>query len=821
MCICNAPCRIEALQQGTTYESQALLKKQQHGSLDRLLPLEKAASETEKSNKMQPINEQNYKYEKYYHQINGDLFEITRKVPLTANDYIASLGNNTANGTQLFQQTKHLKNLQKQQKQLEQHHHQHQHHQQQQQQHQQEQKQQLDKQQEKHQQELQQQQTLDRKNSLTRQHSQPALKSNDNNMRLEKPQPPPRTSSRPKSTETDYINAPQRLNELIKIDVSNDTFDRSQRQRHSSRSVGGGGFERDLEFSISKNAIHQRHSSGPSELTTTTKGDMSDWPQNTQYKGKSNVRDQTNKKREIHISQALRDELLQILQQKRPIHQTDCGSNDYSQLQNNIIEWIKSQAVSKNIQITSSSKDEKTIKTVKNEQYAVPKKRHSFGHTDNLNQRSVNNIAPEWAQQQYPTNHLIETDCSRLDRMDTAASSTNADISNKFKSNRNVDHRHERTRNNRKLRHSASEVVTSVFDHSLSSSSKHAAKSSSSASKSREKYHYIYKNVDAQNGGERNTSKRERSRRNHTQRSATVSDMSGGTTQKHQRKLSSADRESSHSSSMTKCTDPMCTLMPICTNANCRLNDCYNTRRCSSLTRCSEPKCTIECYQYQSLPECMNAKCVCHSSQYACNIKHNSLPKCVSTHRFEHESSSFPRSHRSRNNSINGKLIKSASAASLNSRRRRHKTVHFGENLLREVCQNRKLIEPLQKTPSDKSTMQSNIQMLYNFVEGVLSAWVDEDDDTIRSGAESEPERGRLLKPLYICDRLRLKTISRVVHEAAQLRGTLKLGNSRYRHRHWRGTAKICNERFLRKVYNKYLYTLFQIKKILQNETNK
>lgn len=98
--------------------------------------------------------------------------------------------------------------------------------------------------------------------------------------------------------------------------------------------------------------------------------------------------------------------------------------------------------------------------------------------------------------------------------------------------------------------------------------------------------------------------------------------------------------------------------------------------------------------------------------------------------------------------------------------------------------------------------MKANIQMLYNFVEGVLSAWVDEDDEFVRSGAESEPERGRALKPLYRCNRFRLQTISRVVNEAAQLRGTLKLGNSRYRHRHWRGTGQECNERFLRKVIN-------------------
>lgn len=146
--------------------------------------------------------------------------------------------------------------------------------------------------------------------------------------------------------------------------------------------------------------------------------------------------------------------------------------------------------------------------------------------------------------------------------------------------------------------------------------------------------------------------------------------------------------------------------------------------------------------------------------------------------------------------------MKSASAASLNSRRRRHKTVHFGENLLREVCQNRQLMRPLTDLPSNSnSTLQPNIEMLYNFVEGVLSAWVDEEEDeNIKSGPDSEPERGAMLKPMHRCNRARLQTIRRVVNEAASLKGTLKLGNSRYRHRHWRGTAKDCNERFLRKV---------------------
>lgn len=63
VCICNAaPCRIEALQQQSSYRPSALLKKEQHGSLDRLLPLEKAAPEENNKStmKMQQISEQNY-----------------------------------------------------------------------------------------------------------------------------------------------------------------------------------------------------------------------------------------------------------------------------------------------------------------------------------------------------------------------------------------------------------------------------------------------------------------------------------------------------------------------------------------------------------------------------------------------------------------------------------------------------------------------------------------------------------------------------------------------------------------------------------------
>lgn len=287
----------------------------------------------------------------------------------------------------------------------------------------------------------------------------------------------------------------------------------------------------------------------------------------------------------------------------------------------------------------------------------------------------------------------------------------------------------------------------------------------------------------------------------------------------------------------------------------------YDTPRCTSLPRAlprAAPKCGPMCYECNnkcnSLPRCTDARCNVSTDQRRLQMrtKSNSLPRNAEHYQYQQPVPShhqqqpvqltsastqsalatttssatnlqqqqqhhhMPRSsfksatkkHRSASASGSGSngsksLTKSMSAASLNSRRRRHKTVHFGENLLREVCQNRKLIQPLQQqqpTPSGSAPLQPNIQMLYNFVEGVLSAWVDDEDDPNKSGPESEPERGAILKPMHRCNRARFQTIRRIVNEAAELKGSSKLGNSRYRHRHWRGTAKDCNERFLRKV---------------------
>lgn len=735
VCICNTQCRLDALKQDS-YKT-AVAKK--HGSMD-VLPIDSKAADDVKSKAMPPpppppqtqLEPQSYRLEKFYHQIDGDLFEITRKVPILPAD--------------ADQHKPH-------------------HHGQQ-----------------------QQQQQLARQRSLTKQQSQPQLRKSDLSdllTRTDKPQPPPRVSSRQKNVEIEY-SVPRKADGSKTADQLSTEFDRTHRQRHSSRSAGG--VERTDSAEWPPERMHQRHSSGPSELSLL-KSDISEWLLNLPSKrGADGSKAKDSLKTEVVLSKSLKEELAQLL--KRPLQRQHSGPSDLSHLKKDIVEWLKSQHSAKTNAPATISKE----KVSKTDSHIVPlpKKRHSLGHAE-----LTKTDTPDWIQ--YPINRLSAAEREKLG----VSQSSCADISNKVKSDRSRTDHHHHAKQDRRLRHSASEVVTPVSEQGASRqhSKKHG---SSSSAVPRDKYQYMYKTSSVSGDHVEKSSRRERSRKSHTQRSATVSDMSDNI-YRQPRKSSSAERET-RKSSHPKCTDPMCPLIPICTDPNCCLNECCNTKRCSSLPRCREPHCNMDCYPATPLlPKCVDPKCICRSSN-ANIIKHNSLPRCVSSSQRTGLHSSLSRggsrSSLPRLSKSNGRLIKSASAASLNSRRRRHKTVHFGENLLREVCQNRKLIEPLQKTPSEKPSLESNIQMLYNFVEGVLSAWVDEDD--VRSGAESEPERGRSLKPLYRCNRLRLQTISRVVTEAAQLRGTLKLGNSRYRHRHWRGTAMECNERFLRKVHSNF-----------------
>lgn len=848
VCVCNAECRLQALKQPAG-ALDSLLKKH-GGSLDQLLHFD------EKSKQLQTKTlEKGYRLEKSYHQINGDIFEITRKVP-TGSEHKEQPEATTKSTV-----------------------------------------------------------TLTRKKSLSKQVSQPQIPIRKSDLtelicRPEKPQPPPRVSSRQPSDIQSNANIQRTVNVNKQLpkqasipqhqDRSAEHFDRAQRQRHSSRSVGATASNYDGEEWVrdkdgNTTSQHQRHSSGPSDLTLH-QNDISEWLLKLPHKRPSHVDGQqlilqqqkackvtaapvsskqpatVQKQPEVQFSKSLKDELVQIL--KRPLQRQHSGPNELSLLRNDIFDWLRLQSfANKVLPATNAVKEEQpmiksaatltTAISTKCDKTPVPKprKRHSLGH-ENVKAEEI----PDWIP--YPLARLSAEGREKLG----VAQSSCVDINKKLKSEKSAA---TTSKPDRRLRHSASEVVASSSDKIMKLDRKPTV---SSNGKVKDKYQYIYKSPTVSCGitlagsvadSDNVAVKKERVRRHQTQRSATVMDIATAAASRHSRQHHQQSRKSlsaerrSRSSSLPRCTDPMCPLVPVCTDPNCCAYECYNTSR--SLPRCHGSRCTPECQEYRcnSLPRCMDSKCLCRPGQYLSGakiVKHNSLPRCVSsgTHQVKEPSggnrgsisdhqlltrgdsrASLPRlasksktkhQHPTTSASQNGKLIKSLSAASLNSRRRRHKTVHFGENLLREVCQNRKLIEPLQQrvatAPSGTTPLNSNIQLLYNFVEGVLSSWVDEeDDDHVRSGAESEPERsgGALVRPIHRCNRLRMQTIKRVVTEAAQLRGTLRLGNSRYRHRHWRGTAKECNERFLKKVCTLQLCILylssFVIKMYLQKRT--
>lgn len=137
----------------------------------------------------------------------------------------------------------------------------------------------------------------------------------------------------------------------------------------------------------------------------------------------------------------------------------------------------------------------------------------------------------------------------------------------------------------------------------------------------------------------------------------------------------------------------------------------------------------------------------------------------------------------------------------LMSKRRRHKTVHFGDNLLLQVCTN--AANNLTTSHVSYGKMEPNVQQLFSFIETVLSAWVAEEGLTSQ-GEVSEMDEKEMQKKRYKkhCAKVKRLDIRRLVTEVTKLDGTHYLGNLRYRHVHWKGNpdAEGCNELFLRKV---------------------
>ena len=725
-----------------------------------------------------------------------------------------------------------------------------------------------------------------------------------------------------------------------KKEFSDEWLTRSHFQRTSSRSVEVSTMPKPSDSSKKHHKHHQRHFSGPEDLEALKK-DITHWLERLPYKQDAALIDlietAAKMKQQQHQSSVtgakpksiIKNECVDIIrpplpqkqrqqqsqQQPPPLplkqFQRQKSADDLRVLKNNIFEWLTKQQIMNQQRmlmqtqqpLKSAIVDMKPSETKSTVPPPLPRKthqklikRHSLGPSDTS---SDFHEVPNW----------IQIPIDKLNKMREVQKSC-VDIAKKDNGKDRTHEKVHRRSAERKLRHSASEVVQSNLDRNhqkqalpqqqssqiqyqliqhpqqsqhfqpppvsqhfqpspLSQHFQQPPKSQTPQHKqpqvqyqtvqryreptikSEKSQHHSHSGHGQHHGhghtGSGSTtersSKRDKTRHRQTQRSATTGNMLQG--KQHQPQIQQTLPDAKHiyqsTSSLVRCDDPMCPLLPICTDPNCYLNanSHYDTPRRASLPPhempqndiCTDPRCC------EMLPVCTDSRCcgtIARSKSKANGVnaqhkfKSNSLPRCVeSTRRSDlflpgltkdESYSSLPKSatlssataqvalkSKSKGHHRNGnsKLMKSASAASLHSRRRRHKTVHFGENLLREVCQNRQLIRPLTDQPSSSSTpsLQPNIQMLYNFVEGVMSAWVDEeDDDNIKSGPDSEPERGAVLKPMHRCNRARMQTIRRVVNEAATLKGTLKLGNSRYRHRHWRGTAKDCNERFLRKV---------------------
>ncbi|XP_043065567.1 protein still life, isoforms C/SIF type 2 isoform X4 [Drosophila bipectinata] len=822
--------------------------------------------------------------EKFYHQINGDIFEITRRV--RARD-----------------------------------------------------------------EETMEQKCIRRKGSVRL--TEPTASGGHAHVRIEqRPQLPPRRQKSAEEVATMPKSALRQAPEQL------EWFDRRAQQRHSARSAEGGQVrEETMEWlKLQKTASPSqpvRTSSGPSEITVL-KDELPDWLLEHLPRKKERDRDHLPSDSGKGVGSAYAKALSELL--KKPLSRQSSGPCEFSLLKTDIVEWLTKMQASSGPERGKSRRSHhrrngsggdaqprsNSQEDAQDLAKARHRKRHSLGHSGATSEEEQQQLTADWIA--YPL-HKFQS-LGKQPPLPSQVTPGGVTIPSGYAVPSALSHtplcqrREERSRE-RRLRHSASEVVGSGGG---TSSTAHLERLYAKPHK--ERYQYVPKtSKESSSGG----GKRERSRRHQTQRSATVSDMSAQRSGGHKRKSSSAER-APRSPSPGPCTDPDCPLLPICTDPHCRYQECQ-ARQCltSSVSsvnlarhqqlaqvqlhtvpahlmgpagggvgglgsdvpttpsttatpppppppagaglggtgtrpRPSERRLVIchDCRSCAPLHSCQNRKCLNAA-------KCNSLPRCAADfNRLRTQLAQPPTTlddiepapleldlemqplpspphphphHHYRSNSqpntlqrgdsassasmvgigpvvrgdggvgrggggrgaglswleptttlvqplpayvhhhSNGKLMKSASAASLNSRRRRHKTVHFGENLLREVCQNRKLIKTETQVPSGSAPMKANIQMLYNFVEGVLSAWVDDDEDQVRSGAESEPEHGMVpMQPIHRCNRLRYQCIRRVVEEAAELQGTLKLGNSRYRHRHWRSTAKQCNEMFLRKI---------------------
>ncbi|KAG8338465.1 T-lymphoma invasion and metastasis-inducing protein 1 [Homalodisca vitripennis] len=138
---------------------------------------------------------------------------------------------------------------------------------------------------------------------------------------------------------------------------------------------------------------------------------------------------------------------------------------------------------------------------------------------------------------------------------------------------------------------------------------------------------------------------------------------------------------------------------------------------------------------------------------------------------------------------------------SLSSRRRRNKTVHFGDTLMSEVARSSgdELRSPQEPGCESRGSVVSlpgqfdyNVQQLFTFIGTVLSAWdKDETSSEPCSQPPSHPSGRRKRHP---------NVLNYLLNGQNSLDGDEHLCSPTFKHRHCKLPAGSCNALFLRKV---------------------
>lgn len=160
--------------------------------------------------------------------------------------------------------------------------------------------------------------------------------------------------------------------------------------------------------------------------------------------------------------------------------------------------------------------------------------------------------------------------------------------------------------------------------------------------------------------------------------------------------------------------------------------------------------------------------------------------------------SSLPKNTKLRSGRDTGSTM-SGSNSNLMSRRRRHKTVHFGDNLLSEVRRD-ELTSPSGECESRGSVVslpgqfEQNVHQLFTFIGTVLSAW-DKDDSS-----KTERAKPSSSSSSYNRRKHHPNALDYLLNGDGALNADDNLGSPIFKHKHCKLPAGSCNALFLRKV---------------------